>query len=293
MPYAALPARRMPYDIDGTVVGQAPAGSPVISYPALAVLQSWQSDALNPDGYVAGNAACDTWLFFPESREVAAIYAVSWTDNTGLPVLGTGQIASLSGSNDTTNGLDGTYETATLTPSGYPQNTGTTDSWRVNIGLVSFSGTPSTLLVTMESTYQGIGNASLSGVSCLHVYGAKTAGQTPNDIIFIDADLGTPAEFTAPEDFGDRPLGTTVIRSFAIKNVSTLGAHTITLQLDDTDFALGTTNAGPWVQSIDPADLAAGATSPTYYIKNTTPNAGTAALGPRFARCIVQVGSYS
>lgn len=285
MPYAALPARRMPYDIDGTVVGQCFPGQTITSYPSQAGLQGYQSDVLSPYGPTnPNNGTTRTVLFFPESREVAAVFTVA-IGGQAAPVF-------VQGSNNTTNALDGTWETASLTPSGGTTWT-ETDSWRNALVTVSFAGTPSTLDV-QSNTQTGLGSLGdrTGQIQMLHVYGAKTSGQTPNDVIFIDVD-DTGTEFTAPEDFGDRPLGTTVVRSFAIQNTSTLGAHTITLQLDDTDFALGTTSSGPWVQSIDPPDLAAGAQSATYFIKNTTPAAGSATLGPRFARCIVQVGSYS
>ena len=67
-----------------------------------------------------------------------------------------------------------------------------------------------------------------------HLYGEKIAGQTPDDIIYINHDDTPGAEFTAPEDFGDQPLGTTVVRQFRVKNASaTKTANTINIQCND------------------------------------------------------------
>ena len=82
------------------------------------------------------------------------------------------------------------------------------------------------------------------------------------------------------------------MRQFRVKNDSaTLTANTINLQCNDTDFAISTDGA-TWVATINIASLAAGAESATMYIRNTTPAAGNL-LGPRFARIVALVGSWS
>jgi hypothetical protein len=126
----------------------------------------------------------------------------------------------------------------------------------------------------------------------VHLYGAKAAGQTPDDLIFIDHDTTPGVEFTAPEDFGDRPLGTTVTRQFRVKNASaTKTASTISVACNDDDFAIST-DGTTWVVTINIASLAPGAESSTMYVRNTTPNPG-ALLGPRFARLVALVGSWA
>ena len=126
--------------------------------------------------------------------------------------------------------------------------------------------------------------------SLLHIYGRKAAGQTPNDIVFLDGDNAF-AEFATPEDFGDVPLGTTTVRQWKVKNTSaTATAMTISLQCNDADFSIST-DGSTWVVTIDIALLAAGATSGVMYIRDTTPNPG-APLGARFARIVCTVGSW-
>ena len=125
-----------------------------------------------------------------------------------------------------------------------------------------------------------------------HIYGEKAAGETPHDIIFIDHDTTPGVEYAAPEDFGDRPLGTSVVRQFRVKNVSpTLTANSINIQCNDSDFAISTDGV-TWVVTINIASLAAGAESATLYMRNTTPAPGNP-LGPRFARIVAIVGSWT
>ncbi len=113
----------------------------------------------------------------------------------------------------------------------------------------------------------GVGNSSFR---ILHVYGEKTAGQTPDDVIYIDHDTTPGVEYASPEDFGDQPLGTTVVRQFRLKNTSaTKTANTINI-----------------------ASLGAGAQSATMYVRCTTPAPGNP-LGPRFARIVTTVASYT
>ena len=126
----------------------------------------------------------------------------------------------------------------------------------------------------------------------LHLYGEKAAGQTPDDIIYINHDDTPGVEYTSPEDFGDQPLGTTVVRQFRVKNASsTKTANTINIQCNDSDFAISEDGSN-WVVTINIASLAAGAESSTLYVRCTTPSVG-GLLGPRFARLVTTVASYT
>ena len=286
MSYPALPGRRMPYDTDGTTVIQFDT-EPVMGEnqvtPAGAVLQGWQSDDFTPGGYVAGQGTgITTVLLFPEQREVVGIFFAFLGKGAGNPVV-------LKGSADSTNGLDGTWEQAILTgpPTGAPTKT---DDWRGIVGAVSFTGAKKVIRLELART----GGIFTDGtqVESLHVYGEKAAGQTVDDIIFLDAD-GGGAEYTADEDFGDRALGSTVIRQFKVKNDSgTKTANAVNLQCNDTDFAISDNAAGPWVATYDIASLAPGASSVMLYTRNTTPGAG-AVLGPRHNRIVATVGSWT
>jgi hypothetical protein len=120
----------------------------------------------------------------------------------------------------------------------------------------------------------------------LHLYGEAAAGQMAHDLVYINHDDTPGVAFTAAEDFGDQPLGTTVVRQFRIKNTSASRTATnLNIQCNDTDFVIAEAAGGPWVVTINLASLAPGAESPTYYVRCTTPAPG-AALKPRFARIV-------
>lgn len=274
MGYPAIPDRRMAYDADGTVIAQALQGNAVTNYLGSTALTNLQGIAYAGDGSALANSACSTWWFFPEQRVISGMYVLGG---------GNSAITSVTGSNDTTNGIDGTWETATMS-GGYPSYV-QADSWRAGIKSVSFTG-PKAVLQVISSHNSG------ATLTIAHLYGHKGTGQTPDDLIFLDSDDGG-AEFTADEDFGDRPLGTTVTRQFQVKNASaTHTANTISLLCNDTDFAISTSSSGPWGTSISITSLAPGVSSATLYVKNTTPNPGSV-LGPRFTRITATVASWS
>lgn len=282
MGYTALPDQRMPYHRDGSRMLQATNTGGIFGSN-----QTWPSggDTIALNGMAIGttHAASSglaeelcTWVFFPESREVTAIYySLNFAPD----------FVTFQGSSDTTNGIDGTWETATFTP--VPQPAASIDDWRSLIKSVSFTGPKRA--VRLRARKDGIASTNLR---VIHLYGEKAAGQTPNDLIFIDHDTTPGVEYTAPEDFGDRPLGTSVVRQFRVKNASaTLTANTINLQCNDADFAIST-DGTTWVVTIDIASLAAGAESATMYVRNTTPAPG-ATIGPRFAEIVALVGSWT
>ncbi len=301
MPYPALPGRHLAYDNDGTVVAtKAPSGEPVnFSAGLSAYLSGAEKIELNDDDWVStghgnlsqgggigvpGNNVFYLWFFCPEQREWAAIFAgfsdIGWLSLNGF---------TIHGSNDTTNGADGTWEVASVGSGGASEQT--LDAWRATWATISFTGSKRVIRIAVRN-YGGGGQGGFQ-LCTLHLYAKKAAGQTPDDIIFIDQDAGTPAEFTSDEDFGDRPLGTTVTRQFRVKNVSpTKTANNINLQCNDADFTIGTTSTGPWVTSIDIASLLPGAESATMWTKDTTPAPGNL-LGPRLARIVCTVGSFT
>jgi len=279
MPYTALPDRRMPWDNDGTVSGY---GSPTVG-----LTNYWsgaQAINLNDDNYVTvhdpGSYITRSYFFFfPEQREVTAYAGGPVNGDAGLAALTGG---SFYGSNDSVNGLDGTFEQASL-PSGQADNT-TAYRWRAAIKPVSFTGGKRVLRFDQYANNQD--------VVLFHLYGEKVAGQTPDDVIYIDHDTTPGVEYAAPEDFGDQPLGTTVVRQFRLKNASaTKTANSINVQCNDADFAIST-DGTTWVVTINIASLGPGAQSATMYVRCTTPAPGNL-LGPRFARIVTTVASYT
>lgn len=292
MTYPALPDRHMPYDNDGTVAyyntnqttaeGFANGPATVLSQANLASLNSVTtggSGAVLQVGGADGNGGT-FFVFFPEQREVTGIVIIA--EGNGGDGVTPALWGSLQGSATTTNGVDGTWETATVSN---PVRARSLDSWRTGIQSVSFTGAKVSVRFSMYHDIFGL------PVYAFHLYGEKAAGQTPQDLLFLDAQ-NADAQFTAPIDFGDRPLGTTVTHQFKVQNASaTKTANSINLQCNDADFAISTDGV-TYVATINITSLAASAKSAVMYVRDTTPNPG-GALGPRYARIVATVASYT
>lgn len=280
MPYTALPDRRMPYDNDGTVVGRGDLANGITAWFSGANLITLNDSVIYESIYTPGTYnPLTVWAFFPETREVTAWHGGIWNGDDGAYTTQT-----IRGSTDTTNGLDGTWEVATLS-GGSATDRSNLYAWRSSIKPISFTGGKKA--VRCEST-----SGNVKQIGCLHLYGEKLAGQTPDDIIYIDHDTTPGVEFAAPEDFGDQPLGTSVVRQFRVKNTSaTKTANTINIQCNDSDFTISE-NGTTWVVTINIASLGPGAQSATMYVRCTTPAPG-ALLGPRFGRIVTTVASYT
>jgi hypothetical protein len=283
MPYPALPDHRIPYDIDGTIMyfGSTTSGAVTLaSSGAKIALQDTSSSGGTPNTDFRNAGSNAVFIFFPEGREVTGIWLATEETASG------NDLAGFSGSNDTSNGIDGTWETASL-PAGVPSWGGVFDEWRNEVKPVSFTGPKKNLRFWND----GSSPSGSDHFGMLHLYGEAAAGQMAHDLVFLDPDLGAGVAFPGPEDFGDQPLGTTVVRPFRIKNTSASRTATnLNIQCNDADFAIAESASGPWVVTINIASLAAGAETATLYTRCTTPAPG-APLAPRFARIIVTCDS--
>jgi hypothetical protein len=289
MAYPVINSRRMPYDIDGSAVGYRElwGSSPatLLSNGPASWLDSSPRGTLNGQsnssryGDVYNGNCVGFWFFFPEQREVTHMAIANMIGKTSNPA---SQV--LQGSADTTNGMDGTWETpvCTIPTAGIADG----DAWRDNIFTVSFSG-PMKCIRYARNVNTGTSDAS---IALFHIYGFKAAGQTPDDIVFTDINGNEIASLT---DWGDQPEGTTEIWWFKLKNASTTKiANAVNLQLNNADFAIALSPDGPWVAVIDITSIAAGSLSSTIYVRNKL-DPPTLILGPRAARCIVTVGSWT
>lgn len=269
MPYPVISSHRLPYDIDGTEMCQTSSFSSGIT--------SWfNSDQRinfnNPGSSNVGSRWGESryyYWFFPYKLEIE-----------GLNVENNGDGAVLQGSNDTTNGVDGTWETAIL--SANPCTERSLDNWRKNVRSVSFSRSYKTLRIRVDMRE----NTNLFNI---HLYGRKAAGEQPDDVIFCNT---SGVALTALTDFGDRPEGTTEIKSFKLKNISPDKiANAINLQLNHSDFLLSFSSTGPWSPTLDITSIGPESVSNTIYIKNQL-NPPLLSLGPTYARIILNVGSF-
>jgi hypothetical protein len=197
------------------------------------------------------------------------------------------QLYRVEGSNDTTNGQDGTWEVAAF-PSGTPAvNNPDENSWRTGVKAVSFSEPKKTVRVVAQTSSYSFRPPRIKRI---HFYGKKAAGQTPDDVVFCDT---AGNELSALTDWGDRPEGTTVIKSLKVKNVSSSKiANAVNLQLNHKDFALSFSDSGPWTTVLDIASIGPGSLSSTIFVRNAL-EPPLLLLGPDAARLIATVGSWS
>lgn len=284
MPYSVFTDRAIPYHLDGSVVK--------IIKPSVGVVKSLTSaemQELNDEDLVSISIDVSTSLlvvFFPELRDISAIFAIETTSNlSGVEALAA--ISGLQGSADSTNGMDGTWVDAVL-PDGYPAVTNYLDGWRKGIKAVTGLGGIKALRFNIPVVS---GNSKLN---ILHLYGHKTAGQTPRDILFLDAE-NADAEFAIPLDFGDRPAGTSAIRQIKVKNVDpALTASTLVVEVVDPvdNVRVSDSDAGPWVTSKTFLSLAPNTASSVIYVKCETATPPTP-LGPMRAPIKATVGAWS
>ena len=283
MPYTPAPDQRLPYDVDGSIVVQDIDTHTPAHFASSSDMQGWQSaaGAAPNTGYTNVNSPISTWICFPQLTVVTGIYG--YADGRAYG----GAFDEVTGSADSTNGLDGTWETATLS-GGFPAPPGYTDLWRSGIKPVSFSGPMKWVKVRFQ-------NPGTPGYLVqLHVYGHKASGEVPDDLIAIDSDEGS-SEFTGPEDFGDvHEASTPITRSFKIRNTSaTLTANSVLVEVDLGSHWKISLDGATWVTSLTlPSSIAPGADSPTIYIQDIPPSF-TAPLGPDEGRVVWQAGSWS
>lgn len=292
MAYVALNEHRIPYDIDGTEVGYRFNGFSELSVSNLLLqFPTWMTSAQK--GHFNSETRQSTvfnqlsahrvamFFFFPEQVEVSGLtmYFHIFSDKqVNIETM------IVQGSDDSTNGLDGTWESATFVK---PSGSLADDYWRSQYVDISFSKPVRCLKI-------GMGTPSSASVSCapaaVHIFGQKASGQTPDDIVFTDS-AGTP--LTKLVDFGDTPEGTTSYQEIRVKNTSaTKNANNINLQLNHADFDFSYSQTGPWLSVIDISSLGPGSLSQVIYLRHHL-EPPLIPLGPKAARIIAAVGSWT
>lgn len=284
--YPVLPANGIPYHIDGTVVKVMKTNGTYQATLSASEAGELNDEDLSQIPLTNINTACYVIFFFPELRNIVAMYGLVAT-SAGGPWYGPDMIE---GSANSTNGLDGNWVSASA-PSGLNNNTRVTDSWRKGGSGGEgwqFTALSSVNVVRVRFT---VGGTSSIYLETLHLYGDKKAGQTPDDILFLDAEAGD-APFTANLDFGDRPAGTSFTRQIKIQNSSlTKTANDITVSCVHADWLISWDEI-TWATSLDAGDLIPEAKSPIIYVKNTTPPPPTT-LGPKRVCITVQVVAWT
>ncbi len=258
--YPSPPAPRIPYDLDGTT---RVTGAAVLS----------AQNAYN----ATDNSSGTFTIVFPYPYD---IYAYEGSRSSA----GGGNSARWEYSQDTTNGVDGTW----------------TDLAFVASSVRNIAARRSNLVVP-PSPITGVTGILLyddaAYVASSVLYGVPSS--TPDGLQIWDA---TDNHVGAVLDFGNVPVGTTAIKSFRIKNCSASDdASGITMTGSTPDASSPATepfytisvDGGATFQSLpaDLDDLPAGTISPVYQLKYSPST--SAALAPVAARWTVAVGTWS
>ncbi len=284
MPYAAFPNHKVAYDADGLVmlIGTPTAG-------AVTTLNATQIAELNDADQVVAASQSESgqmrvWFFFAQPWQLTHWYAHVYPDGLGTLSI---TLNSVEGSNNTVNGTDGTWETATLTggtPSGIATGaTRTFDLWRTDLRAITFTQPFRAIRVTISNTATSAGPAQ--NYVSFHWYGTRAAAT--HDLLFINDATGL--EFALPYDAGDvqRDPDTAdqlAPKAMRIRNASaTRTATTTTVSLPTQSPAingvsLSGSSSGPWTNSVIVGTIAPGADSSVFYVNNIP--TVTAPLGP-------------
>ncbi len=229
--YPNAPSRRIAYDDDGTVVlwnglvvmnfdDLAPVGTvpalPLLAMPQADIDQINDEETTSPtqSNQVANTSSWIVQMFLQKMEIDGGYYNVNPTHS--------GRSQWMMASDDTTNGIDGTWSDLSVTT---PKNTTVADDYRDSITSMADSN------ILAVTSFQG--SDERIRWRQLHLYGAMSPGETPDKLIFLDPD-NLDVEFSLPLDFGDVPRGQTQTDTFKIKNNSgSLTANTVQVTAED------------------------------------------------------------
>jgi hypothetical protein len=265
--YPSPTARRINYNLDGTRLWYKTAN---IASPPL-VEDNTFMDNMNDESGGTTPVITLQWnsVTNPGHGPFVLLKFANPVNITGIKGW-TGGVVSVAMSNDTTNGVDGTWTAG----AGYtPATTGTQLEWS-RTGTI----TPQTftgfrwLRLTLAT-----GTTGSRGLGKTVIYGGPAAVTDALDFWHPTVDVTAPPDLF---EFGDRARGTSSTKTFRIKNLSSiLKAKTISvtrIALTDTapsvpGFHLFSLDGVTWIGSLNLGDLAPGAISPVIMLKQDTP----------------------
>ncbi len=286
--YPDVPAPRMAIDRDGTILVNVDIAASTATQIAGSNIATMNNESSNTYRF-SGNNFSYTYgltLIFPQLRTL-----------TGILVQSSESIPTLQWSPDTTNGLDGVWNTTTP-----PATTGyNKENMRNNIVSLALSGVKAIRLYKSETAF---GNANVCDIYCWHLYGNIESGQSPDRLRMWHPTLDEPLDDNTSADgafldFGDVARSTSQDRAFRIKNNSaTMTANSISVSIDvptDTAPTVASqhtlSDGGAFASSINIGNLAPGATSSVITIRRITlSNAG---LSLWTGRVIADPGSWT
>lgn len=217
-------------------------------------------EALSIGGYTNNGRWGTMVVVFPELRDI---------DGYFITMSGAGaQGYELQTSEDTTNGVDGTWVTRT---NNWAWSGTTSPYYRTSINAFDWSNVRGLRFnYGKNNSYY---DATQVRFHVVHIYGSIVAGQNPNRLRFWDPNSDIEA---APYhfDFGDIPQGGSSTKIFRVKNnSSTLTANDIIVSRYVPSFAEMTAglqlsvDGTTWFDSIDIGDLGPGAVSPQLRVR--------------------------
>jgi hypothetical protein len=263
--YTDPPGHRIPFDIDGTIGFQiTPAG--VVTTVANSNLVN-VNDESNTGTWTSPTGP-GTWyigFFFPELRYLDHYYFEA-ASTAATP-------AKLQWSDDTTNGLDGTWHDIVnpwILDTGSP-----IDGYRQEINGISVSGAKA-LRVQITS-----GGSVPLIFAAMHLYGTYETGENPDRLEIWKAD-GSARIAPVTLDWGNAPRGSSADVHFKIKNLSA------TLTANDVDVTIASaTDSSPsfagshvfsddggssFFSSLTIASISPGGFSPELIMRRVTPS---------------------
>lgn len=221
--YSDVPANRMSWDRDGTVLIEVD-GTGVTSYPDQSVFEELNNEDSTPGitwGFNTGTR--HLIIMFPIVTDISGIYFA--TVSTNGESLSSHTVWS--SSPNTTNGIDGTWTDFTCASSStYPVS----PAYRNHIRAVSLTGVKS-IKFRIDTGAGAPGGLPDRLIRLIHLYGVQSAPIADRLELWhptLDERV-TGAYF----DWGDTPRSSAEDRTFRVKNTSpTLTADTITLSLE-------------------------------------------------------------
>jgi hypothetical protein len=290
--YSSWPTQlKMPLDLDGSMIlyynnsNIATRTIPWIICTSTQVANfTGESPAKDVNFGGNGNQDLNFCILFPELRDVTGLLVRKNGSSSGIDSIAT--------SPDTTNGIDGTWNTPTQAGTFFVQ-TGAVDWWRSNApGTLSGANSLGVRALYFHIARGGDGGLQISHI---HVFGSKSSGQTADDLQFLDSD-GTTVS-TKDYDFGDIAAGgTTSDTTIYVKNASgTKIANNVLLSFygsNPGDYLLSTDGGGTFLSSATLATIAAGATQQVI-VRCTTPSVASGNATPRAAVLRAAAGSWT
>ena len=309
MSYPAIISHRIPYDLDGTLVGYSGTGTTNYSVATFfnMGINSWLTEAqrvaLNSlqtstiwgvGSYNSNTPRTNFWFFFPERILLKAVgfHLVQPTSYDKILVM---HDIVVEGSNDTTNGVDGTWFSLSIPnaiANAIDQIPGERNTWRADILQVTMPIGFRCIRLSLSRKQNGDSGSSVRiAIGGVHLYGESTE-KYADDIRILDADMPDDPEFIAVKDWGNIAEGFIGLASFKVKNQSPdKVASIVNLQLNDAEYGLSFSSEGPWSTFLNISEVALGEKSQTIYMRNIQPDPPTL-LNPKYARLIVNVDEW-